>query len=79
MFGRIALVLGDGVIVLAAAFRGDDVRFLVDERRIPRRGHADRLREDGSDAVGHAMKTLVAMAVGVDAQPRDCRWVGLDL
>ena len=55
----VAVVLGGVVVELGAAFDADDGAFLVEQLRIPGGRHADRLRENGGDAVvGHAVQAL---------------------
>ncbi len=65
-------VVADGVVVLGARFGGDDLGFVVDERRVPGGGHADDLREVGGGAgEGVAVQAFVPPEVGGHAEARD--------
>ena len=80
MFAAVAVVLGDVIIVLGAGFGGDDVRLLVNQRRVPGGRHADGLRKNRGDAgARHAVQTFVPIIVGRNAQPRNRRRVGHEL
>jgi len=69
----VPVVCASVVIEVGAGFGGDDVRLLVDQRRVPRCRHADDLREDRGDAIArdHAMNTFISITVSRDAQARD--------
>ncbi len=68
------------LVELGAALGGDDVAHLVDDRRIPRRGHADGLREDGRVAgAGDPVERLIPGLVVGDAEARDGRGKVLQL
>ena len=72
---RLAIAAQRGVI-LGAPLVADGGGDLLDQRRIPRGGHADGLREDGGAAVaGNAVQRLAPPVVGRDPQPRDGRCV----
>src|SRR5665213_2081967 len=73
-------VLARVAIVFGAAFRGDDISFLVNQRHVPGGRHADGLGKDGGDSsVAYAVQTFIAMTVSGDAEPWNAGRIGQDL
>ena len=75
---HLELELGPGVfaraIELSARFAADDRRDFMDQRVVPRRRQADRLRENrGFAGARYAVQGLVPPIVARDPEPRDAR------
>ena len=71
---QVAAVAAQRLVELRTALVADRAGDALDQRRIPRGGHADGLREDGRAAVArHAVQGLVPIVVGRDAQPGNGR------
>lgn len=59
-------------VVFRAGLVAHCVEDVVDERRVPCGGHADRLREYGGEPLAsHAVESLVPPVVALDAETRD--------
>jgi hypothetical protein len=74
VIGLAAFAVTDGLVILGPGLVGDDLPDLVDQRRVPRRGHADGLRKNGGVTFArHAVQGLAPVVVGGDLQAREGR------